>query len=74
MTPKPRPCASVSIPDSWSGYSEVLRLNFGSAVPLRTFVNRQLVLTNQSPIQTTFSLRFEYFESPLNVLRQKHTV
>ncbi|XP_049622406.1 deleted in lung and esophageal cancer protein 1 [Suncus etruscus] len=66
--------SSVSITDSWAGYSEALRLDFGSAVPLRTFVDRQLVLTNQSPIQTTFSLHFEYFESPPDVLRQKHTV
>ncbi|XP_058146625.1 deleted in lung and esophageal cancer protein 1 isoform X2 [Dasypus novemcinctus] len=41
-----------------------LRLDFGRAVPLRTRVTRQLVLTNHSPIRTPFALTFEYFGSP----------
>lgn len=53
------------------GCEEALLLDFGSTVPLRTRVNRQLVLTNQSPIQTPFTLRFEYFGSPQNSLSQK---
>ncbi|XP_066207458.1 deleted in lung and esophageal cancer protein 1 [Saccopteryx leptura] len=50
---------------------EELRLDFGSTVPLRTCVNRQLVLTNRSPIKTPFTLKFEYFGSPQNSLSQK---
>ncbi|XP_068413976.1 deleted in lung and esophageal cancer protein 1 isoform X2 [Eschrichtius robustus] len=55
----------------WPGHPERLHLDFGSAVPLRTRVNRQLILTNCSPIQTPFTLKFEYFGSPANSLRQK---
>ncbi|XP_039093100.1 deleted in lung and esophageal cancer protein 1 [Hyaena hyaena] len=45
---------------------EELRLDFGSTVPLWTRVSRQLILTNRSPIQTPFTLKFEYFGSPQN--------
>ncbi|XP_042092425.1 deleted in lung and esophageal cancer protein 1 isoform X3 [Ovis aries] len=55
----------------WPGHPETLHLDFGSAVPLRTHVNRQLFLTNCSPIQTPFTLEFEYFGSPVNSLSQK---
>ncbi|XP_057411803.1 deleted in lung and esophageal cancer protein 1 isoform X2 [Balaenoptera acutorostrata] len=55
----------------WPGHPERLHLDFGSAVPLRTRVTRQLILTNCSPIQTPFTLKFEYFGSPANSLRQK---
>ncbi|XP_062038702.1 deleted in lung and esophageal cancer protein 1 [Lepus europaeus] len=48
----------------WPGDLEELHLDFGSAVPLRTRVSRQFILTNCSPIQTPFSLEFEYFGCP----------
>uniref|UniRef100_A0A2K6UKE3 DLEC1 cilia and flagella associated protein n=1 Tax=Saimiri boliviensis boliviensis TaxID=39432 RepID=A0A2K6UKE3_SAIBB len=57
--------------EQWPGHPKELRLDFGSAVPLRTRVNRQLILTNRSPIQTPFSLKFEYFGSPQNSLSKK---
>ncbi|XP_004614681.2 deleted in lung and esophageal cancer protein 1 [Sorex araneus] len=63
----------VSIPESWPGSPEVLHLDFGSAVPLRTCVSRQLVLTNLSPIETTFTLHFKHFESPPDILSQKRS-
>ncbi|XP_044945049.1 deleted in lung and esophageal cancer protein 1 isoform X2 [Mustela putorius furo] len=50
---------------------EELRLDFGSTVPLRTRVSCRLTLTNHSPIQTPFTLQFEYFGSPQNSLTQK---
>ncbi|ELK13639.1 Deleted in lung and esophageal cancer protein 1, partial [Pteropus alecto] len=50
---------------------EELHLDFGSTVPLRTCVNRQLILTNRSPIQTPFTLKFEFFGSSPNSLSQK---
>nr|KAF6473888.1 DLEC1 cilia and flagella associated protein [Rousettus aegyptiacus] len=50
---------------------EELRLDFGATVPLRTCVNRQLILTNRSPIQTPFTLKFEFFGSSPNSLSQK---
>ncbi|XP_059018068.1 deleted in lung and esophageal cancer protein 1 isoform X8 [Mustela lutreola] len=50
---------------------EELRLDFGSTVPLRTRVSCRLILTNHSPIQTPFTLQFEYFGSPQNSLTQK---
>ncbi|XP_062970663.1 deleted in lung and esophageal cancer protein 1 [Cynocephalus volans] len=53
------------------GHGKELCLDFGSTVPLRTCVNRQLILTNCSPIQTTFTLKFEYFGSPQNSLSKK---
>uniref|UniRef100_G1PIV1 DLEC1 cilia and flagella associated protein n=1 Tax=Myotis lucifugus TaxID=59463 RepID=G1PIV1_MYOLU len=56
------------------GHTEELRLDFGPAVPLRTCVNRQLVLTNRSPIQTFFTLKFKYFGSPLKRLSQKPSI
>ncbi|TKC49524.1 hypothetical protein EI555_010993, partial [Monodon monoceros] len=62
---------SVASAELWPGHPERLHLDFGSAVPLRTRVNRQLILTNCSPIQTPFTLKFEYFGSPANSLRQK---
>uniref|UniRef100_A0A8C0JHE6 DLEC1 cilia and flagella associated protein n=1 Tax=Canis lupus dingo TaxID=286419 RepID=A0A8C0JHE6_CANLU len=55
----------------WPGHLEELRLDFGSKVPLRTRMNCQLILTNHSPIQTPFTLKFEYFGSPQNSLNQK---
>ncbi|KAG8521540.1 Deleted in lung and esophageal cancer protein 1 [Galemys pyrenaicus] len=63
----------ASVPDSapWPGHPEELRLDFGSAVPLRTRVTRQLILTNYSPIQTPFTLKFEFFGSPRGILSQK---
>ncbi|XP_063468166.1 deleted in lung and esophageal cancer protein 1 isoform X4 [Symphalangus syndactylus] len=62
---------SVFSTEQWPGHPKELRLDFGSAVPLRTRVNRQLILTNRSPIQTPFSLKFEYFGSPQNSLSKK---
>ncbi|XP_037587254.1 deleted in lung and esophageal cancer protein 1 isoform X3 [Cebus imitator] len=62
---------SVSSTEQWPGHPKELRLDFGSAVPLRTRVNRQLILTNRSPIQTPLSLKFEYFGSPQNSLSKK---
>ncbi|XP_059966372.1 deleted in lung and esophageal cancer protein 1 isoform X3 [Mesoplodon densirostris] len=62
---------SNSSTELWPGHPERLHLDFGSAVPLRTRVNRQLILTNCSPIQTPFTLKFEYFGSPANSLHQK---
>ncbi|KAM9187327.1 deleted in lung and esophageal cancer protein 1 [Dugong dugon] len=55
----------------WPGHLGELHLDFGSAVPLRTRVNCQLILTNHSPIQTPFSLNFEYFGSPQSSLSKK---
>ncbi|XP_014701250.1 deleted in lung and esophageal cancer protein 1 isoform X1 [Equus asinus] len=63
--------SSVPSTELWPGHPEELRLDFGSTVPLRTRVNRQLILTNCSPIQTPFTLKFEYFGSPQNSLSQK---
>lgn len=57
--------------EPWLHRREELRLDFGAAVPLRTRVNRQLVLTNRSPIQTPFTLKFEFFGSSPNSLSQK---
>lgn len=67
------PTGPDSVPSAEPGPAceEALLLDFGSTVPLRTRVNRQLVLTNHSPIQTPFTLRFEYFGSPQNSLSQK---
>nr|KAF6335071.1 DLEC1 cilia and flagella associated protein [Pipistrellus kuhlii] len=56
------------------GHKEALRLDFGATVPLRTCVHRQLILTNCSPIQTSFTLKFEYFGSPQKPLSQKPSV
>ncbi|XP_040335728.1 deleted in lung and esophageal cancer protein 1 isoform X1 [Herpailurus yagouaroundi] len=55
----------------WPDHLQELRLDFGSTVPLRTRVNRQLILTNRSPIQTPFTLKFEYFGGPSNGPNQK---
>lgn len=55
----------------WPGHPEELRLDFGSKVPLRTRVTRQLILTNCSPIQTPFTLKFEYFGSSPDSLDKK---
>ncbi|XP_014439834.1 deleted in lung and esophageal cancer protein 1 [Tupaia chinensis] len=52
----------------WPGHPEELCLDFGSTVPLWTRVSRQLVLTNRSPIETPFTLQFEYFGSPPSCL------
>ncbi|XP_019583174.2 deleted in lung and esophageal cancer protein 1 isoform X3 [Rhinolophus sinicus] len=62
---------SVPSTEPRPGHKEELSLDFGSTVPLRTCVNRQLILTNHSPIQTPFTLKFEYFGSPQNSLHQK---
>ncbi|XP_046292600.1 deleted in lung and esophageal cancer protein 1 isoform X3 [Marmota monax] len=52
----------------WPGHLEELHLDFGSTVPLRTRVNGQIILTNCSPMQTSFTLNFDYFGSPPNSL------
>ncbi|XP_007943944.1 deleted in lung and esophageal cancer protein 1 [Orycteropus afer afer] len=57
--------------EQWPGRLEELHLDFGSAVPLRTRVNCQLILTNHSPIPTPFTLNFEYFGSPKSSLSKK---
>ncbi|XP_036049559.1 deleted in lung and esophageal cancer protein 1 [Onychomys torridus] len=68
---------TVSVEDSdgsrtqWPGHPEELRLDFGSKVPLRTRVTRQLILTNCSPIQTPFTLKFEYFGSSQDSLNKR---
>ncbi|XP_012502763.1 PREDICTED: deleted in lung and esophageal cancer protein 1 [Propithecus coquereli] len=62
---------SDSSTQQWPGYPNKLCLDFGSTVPLRTRVNCQLILTNCSPIQTPFTLKFEYFGSPPNSLSKK---
>lgn len=62
---------SVSSTELWPDHLQELRLDFGSTVPLRTRVNRQLILTNRSPIQTPFTLKFEYFGGPPNGPNQK---
>ncbi|XP_076773714.1 deleted in lung and esophageal cancer protein 1 isoform X1 [Arvicanthis niloticus] len=59
---------------SASSAPEELRLHFGSKVPLRTPVIRQIILTNCSPIQTPFNLIFEYFGSSQDSLDKKTTV
>uniref|UniRef100_A0A8C2MWT3 Deleted in lung and esophageal cancer 1 n=1 Tax=Cricetulus griseus TaxID=10029 RepID=A0A8C2MWT3_CRIGR len=75
-----RVTVTVSIEDSdgstvnsaqFSDHPEKLRLDFGSKVPLRTRVTRQLILTNCSPIQTPFTLKFEYFGSSQESLNRK---
>ncbi|XP_027987871.2 deleted in lung and esophageal cancer protein 1 [Eptesicus fuscus] len=66
--------AKSSVPGTEPGHKEELRLDFGATVPLRTCVNRQLILTNCSPIQTSFTLKFKYFESPQKRLSQKPSV
>ncbi|XP_031199862.1 deleted in lung and esophageal cancer protein 1 isoform X2 [Mastomys coucha] len=70
---------SVSIVESdesstASTTQEELRLDFGSKVPLRTPVIRQILLTNCSPIQTSFTLTFEYFGSSLDSLGKKTSI
>ncbi|XP_045292512.1 deleted in lung and esophageal cancer protein 1 isoform X4 [Leopardus geoffroyi] len=62
---------SVPSTELWPDRLQERRLDFGSAVPLRTGVNRQLILTNHSPIQTPFTLKFEYFGGPPNGPSQK---
>lgn len=59
---------------SASSAPEELRLHFGSKVPLRTPVIRQIILTNCSPIQTPFNLIFEYFGSSQDSLNKKTSV
>lgn len=66
-------------PVAWDSSSasttqEELRLDFGSKVPLRTPVIRQLILTNCSPIQTPFTLTLEYFGSSQDSLYKKASV
>ncbi|XP_006890716.1 PREDICTED: deleted in lung and esophageal cancer protein 1 [Elephantulus edwardii] len=60
--------------EQWPGRLEELRLDFGSSVPLRTQVNGQLILTNHSPIQTPFTLNFEYFGSAQSSLNKKASI
>lgn len=67
----PMGLGSAPSTELWPGHPETLHLDFGSAVPLWTRVNRRLFLTNCSPIQTPFTLEFEYFGSPVNSLSQK---
>lgn len=57
-----------------SSMAEELHLHFGSKVPLRTPVIRQIILTNCSPIQTPFNLTFEYFGSSQDSLDKKTSV
>nr|XP_045758122.1 deleted in lung and esophageal cancer protein 1 [Mirounga angustirostris] len=66
--------SSVPSTELWPGRLEELRLDFGSKVPLRTHVSCPLILTNRSPIQTPFTLKFEYFGSPQDSLNQKPSV
>ncbi|XP_076985910.1 deleted in lung and esophageal cancer protein 1-like isoform X3 [Tamandua tetradactyla] len=66
--------SSVFSTEQWPGRPEELRLDFGSTVPLRTRVIRQLILTNHSPIQTPFTLKFEYFGSPKHSLSKKNSL
>nr|XP_048279441.1 deleted in lung and esophageal cancer protein 1 isoform X1 [Myodes glareolus] len=63
--------SAVSSSTQWPAHPENLRLDFGSKVPLRTRVTRQLILTNYSPIQTPFTLKFEYFGSSQDCLNKK---
>ncbi|XP_045153607.1 deleted in lung and esophageal cancer protein 1 [Echinops telfairi] len=63
--------SSVFLTEQGLGHLEELRLDFGSAVPLRTRVDRQLILTNHSPIPTPFALDFEYFGHPQNSVSRK---
>ncbi|XP_025740109.2 deleted in lung and esophageal cancer protein 1 isoform X7 [Callorhinus ursinus] len=63
--------SSVPSMELWPGRLEELRLDFGSKVPLRTRVSCHLILTNRSPMQTPFTLKFEYFGSPQDSLNQK---
>uniref|UniRef100_A0A8C5P4T4 Deleted in lung and esophageal cancer 1 n=1 Tax=Jaculus jaculus TaxID=51337 RepID=A0A8C5P4T4_JACJA len=62
---------SVEGSDSVSSHAKELCLDFGSKVPLRTCVTHQLILTNCSPIETPFTLMFEYFGSPQSSLSNK---
>ncbi|XP_008066530.1 deleted in lung and esophageal cancer protein 1 isoform X2 [Carlito syrichta] len=57
--------------EQWPGPPKELHLDFGSTVPLRTRVTRQLILTNCSPIHTPFTLKFEYFGSSQSSLSKK---
>ncbi|XP_073916120.1 deleted in lung and esophageal cancer protein 1 isoform X2 [Castor canadensis] len=63
--------SSVFSTKQYPAHPEELQLDFGSKVLLRTCVHRQLILTNHSPIQTAFTLNFEYFRSPQNSLSKK---
>lgn len=66
------PWARGSVPSTelWPARLEELRLDFGT-VPLRSRESRRLTLTNHSPIQTPFTLQFEYFGSPQSSRNQK---
>ncbi|EHB00377.1 Deleted in lung and esophageal cancer protein 1 [Heterocephalus glaber] len=66
--------SSVCSTKQWPGHPEELHLDFGSMVPLRTRVNRQLIMTNHSPIKTPFTLKFEYFGSPQDSLNKRTSV
>ncbi|XP_034518131.1 deleted in lung and esophageal cancer protein 1 isoform X8 [Ailuropoda melanoleuca] len=62
--------SSVPSTELWPARLEELRLDLGT-VPLRTGESGRLTLTNHSPIQTPFTLQFEYFGSPQSSLNQK---
>ncbi|XP_063116390.1 deleted in lung and esophageal cancer protein 1 isoform X2 [Cavia porcellus] len=66
--------SSVCSAKQWPGHPEELHLDFGSMVPLRTCVNRQLILNNHSPVQTSFTLKFEYFGSSPNSLSKRSSL
>ncbi|KAM6169230.1 deleted in lung and esophageal cancer protein 1 [Rhynchocyon petersi] len=68
------PPSSFFVTEQWPDCLEGLCLDFGSTVPLRTCVNGKLILTNCSPIQTPFTLKFEYFGSPQSSLIKKASI
>ncbi|XP_072455258.1 deleted in lung and esophageal cancer protein 1 isoform X2 [Notamacropus eugenii] len=47
--------------DQEPGTSQDLCLDFGSNIPLKYVLKRQLILTNNSAIKASFSLEFDYF-------------
>ncbi|XP_043857871.1 deleted in lung and esophageal cancer protein 1 [Dromiciops gliroides] len=47
--------------DQDPGSPQDLYLDFGSNIPLRYLLKRQLILTNNSAIKASFSLEFDYF-------------
>uniref|UniRef100_A0A8D0DPN9 DLEC1 cilia and flagella associated protein n=1 Tax=Salvator merianae TaxID=96440 RepID=A0A8D0DPN9_SALMN len=44
--------------------SEDLKLDFGSEVPLKSVIKRQLVITNHSELAALYSLEVDYFRQP----------
>ncbi|XP_056660066.1 deleted in lung and esophageal cancer protein 1 isoform X2 [Monodelphis domestica] len=53
------------------GRPQELCLDFGSSVPLKSLLKRQLVLTNTSAIKALFSLEFDYFGVSEEILSKK---